>query len=374
LLDIKIHFDLVGQRKTFKKVAILEIGGSHDECLLSQFFALKEIGCETYFISSNALWERNLKLQDLVDHFIPFEMEKKAVKDFLKVKKLNRFFVMENISIVVFNTAQGAHVRNFCLTASKKVEFIGIIHTLNKFKNSFTQKIIHWKIKKYLVLNDYLLAQITPPSGIAVSSFYPLRFPRFEKEIPKIENECWIIIIGGVEFRRKDLLGSLELMKKMEANVRFIFLGKSDQNHPDVIAFKEALHKYSFTNQVLLFDAFVDEQTYDAYLKKADFIWPMVHPETPSADEYFKNQISGAMNVSFAYKIPMLVHELYAKQWPDLKHAFSYTIDGFQLDFQNALRNRNVMIESMHSVEKFSAKHQETNYLNFLFPDENNQK
>jgi hypothetical protein len=176
-----------------------------------------------------------------------------------------------------------------------------------------------------------------------------------------------------VEFRRKDLLGSLELMKKMEDNVRFIFLGKSDHNHPDVIAFKEALHKYSFTNQVLLFDAFVDEQTYDSYLKKADFIWPMVHPETPSADEYFKNQISGAMNVSFAYKIPMLVHEAYTQQWPDLKHAFSYTLDGFKSDFQNAQRNLNVMKDSMCQIEKFSSYYQEQQYLNFLFPDENNQ-
>jgi hypothetical protein len=366
--------DLVGQRKIFKKVAIIEIGGSHDECLLSQFFALKSKGCETYFISSNALWERNSKLQDVVDHFIPFEMEKKGLKDFLKVRKLNRFFVKENISIVVFNTAQGAHVRNFCLTASKKVEFIGIIHTINKFKNSFTQKIIHRKIKKYLVLNDYLLSQIAPPNGIDVRSFYPLRFPQFDKEVTKPENECWVVIIGGVEFRRKDLLGSLELMKKMEDNVRFIFLGKSDKNHSDVIAFTEALQQNLLFNKVLLFDSFVDEQTYDAYLKKADFIWPMVHPETPSAAEYFKNQISGAMNISFAYSIPMLVHETYAQQWLDLEYAFSYSLDGFRLDFQKAKSNSNLMKERLVRVDKFSSDYQEMKYLNLLFPNENNHE
>jgi hypothetical protein len=364
---------LVSQRKTSKKVAILEIGGSHDECLYSQFFALKSLGRETYFISSNALWNRNTQLKGVVDHFIPFEMEKKGLKDFLKTRELNRFFVKENISKVVFNTAQGAHVRNFCLTASNKVGFIGIIHTINKFKNSFTQKIIHRKIKKYFVLNDYLLSQVSPPSGIEVRSFYPLRFPRFDKAIPKTENECWIIIIGGVEFRRKDLIGSIELMSTINDNVRFIFLGKSDQYHPDVLAFREALQQSSLFNQVLLFDSFVDEKTYDAYLKNADFIWPMVHPGTPSADEYFKNQISGAMNISFAYKIPMLVHEAYTQQWPDLKYAFSYTLDGFKSDFQNAQRNLNVMKDSMCQIEKFSSYYQEQQYLNFLFPDENNQ-
>ena len=366
---------MVGQRKIFKKVAILEIGGSHDECLLSQFFALKSIGIETYFISSNPLWDRNTQLKNVVDHFIPFEMEKKGLKDFLKIRKLNRFFVKENISTIIFNTAQGAHVRNFSLTASKKVEFIGIIHTINKFKKSFTQKIIHRKIKKYFVLNDYLLSQISPPSGIEVRSFYPLRFPHFEKEISKSQNECWVIIIGGVEFRRKDLLGSIELMDKiLEYKTRFVFLGKSDSMHPDVVSFKNALHQGSLNNKVLLFESFVDEKTYDAYLKKADFIWPMVHPETPSADEYFKNQISGAMNISFAYKIPMLVHEAYTQQWPDLKYAFSYNLDGFKSDFQNAQSNLNVMKENMKGVAKFSPDHQEERYLRFLFPAENNHK
>jgi hypothetical protein len=366
---------LVGQRKIFKKVAILEIGGSHDECLLSQFSALKTAGMETYFISSNALWNRNTKLSEVVDHFIPFEMEKKNLKDFLKIIKLNKFFVSENISMVVFNTAQGAHVRNFCLTASKKTEYIGVIHTINKFKKSFTQKIIHRKIKKYFVLNDYLRSQITPPNGIQVQSFYPLRFPKFDKQIFKSDEELWIVIIGGVEFRRKDLLGSLVLMDKInEANIRYVFLGKSDLQHPDIISFKATLQNYTFNSQVFLFDTFIDEETYDAYLKGADFIWPMVHPETPSAEEYFKNQISGAMNISFGYKIPMLVHEDYSKTWDDLEYAFSYSLEGFVSDFQRAKLQRQEKKESLKNAVKFSVSFQEKNYINFLFPDGNIQK
>jgi hypothetical protein len=366
---------LVGQRKIFKKVAILEIGGSHDECLLSQFSALKALGIETYFISSNALWNRNTQLREVVDHFIPFEMEKKNLKDFLKIRKLNRFFVSENISIVIFNTAQGAHVRNFCLTASKKVEYVGIIHTINKFKKSFTQKIIHRKIKKYFVLNDFLLSQIIPPPGIQVRSFYPLRFPKFDKQIFKPNDALWIVVIGGVEFRRKDLLGSIVLMDKInEANIRYVFLGKSDPEHPDVISFKATLQHYAFKSQVVLFDTFIDEETYDAYLKGADFIWPMVHPDTPSAAEYFKNQISGAMNISFGYKIPMLVHEEYVNKWDDLHYAFSYRQEDFYTDFQLAKMQLQEKKESLQKAVKFSVTFQEKNYINFLFPDGNIQK
>lgn len=103
--------------KIVKKVAILEIGGSHDECLFSQFTALKSAGVETYFISSEELWNRNSQLKSLVDHFICFEIKKKKFQDFSNVFKLNRFFVKEGIKLVIFNTAQGGSVRNFCLTA-----------------------------------------------------------------------------------------------------------------------------------------------------------------------------------------------------------------------------------------------------------------
>ena len=353
--------------KIVKKVAILEIGGSHDECLFSQFTALKSVGVETYFISSEELWNRNSQLKSLVDHFICFEIKKKKFQDFSNVFKLNRFFVKEGIKLVIFNTAQGGSVRNFCLTASKKVEFAGIIHTINKFKNSFTQKIIHRKIKKYFVLNDHLLAQIQPPKGIEVRSFYPIRFPHFELELEKANNEFWVIIIGGVEFRRKDLLGSIDLMELVDdKNVRFIFLGKSDPSNPDVMSFAESLESRDLLKQVRLFNEFIDEKTFDAYLKKGDLIWPMVHPGTPSANEYFKNQISGAMNISFSYRIPMLIHQEYAIQWDDLKFAFSYSLEEFKNDFFHAMKNKQEMKKTLNNVPKFSAEFQEKKYLELL--------
>jgi len=98
---------------------------------------------------------------------------------------LNAFFKKSGISKVILNTAQGAHIRNLCLTSSGAVEFIGIIHTLKKFQGSYTQKVINRKIKKYFVLNDYFLEKIDPPKEIRVSSFYPLRFPYFDTKLHK---------------------------------------------------------------------------------------------------------------------------------------------------------------------------------------------
>jgi hypothetical protein len=350
------------------KVAVVEIGGSHDECLLSQFSALKQAKCHVTFIGTQDLWERNTFFHDLVDVFHPISFSKKAVADFKIMRNLNRFFVNENIEKVLLNTAQGAHIRNLCLTASSKVEFIGIVHTLNKFKGSFTQKLIHTKIKKYFVLNDYFLSKIIPPKGIRISSFYPLEFPHFDLTIQKSPSENWLAIIGGVENRRKDLVGCISLMKQLKGeSVKFIFLGKSNFNSEEVKLFKEELAENELTDKVILFDKFVSSELFDAYLKQTDFIWPLVHPNTPSADEYFKNQISGAMNVSFAYKIPLLVHEVYFADWKDLHYSFSYSVESFAECFKKAQADKEKVKKALLETEKFTRHFQAEKYVDFIF-------
>jgi hypothetical protein len=351
-----------------RKVAIVEWGGSHDECLLSQFVALKNAGCETWFVSTPELWVRNSQLQGVVDHFYSLEFTKKAFKDFLVVRRLTKWFIEQGIEKVVFNTAQGAHVRNACFLASSKVEFIGVVHTLNKFTKSFTQRLIHRKIQKYFVLNDYFLDRITVPKGLQVRSFYPLRFPSFEMEVEKPDGEYWITVIGGVENRRKDLVGSLELIRALShLPVRVIFLGKADPNHKEVRDFRALLEEEKLSNRTLFFDAFIDEQNYDAYLKKSDFIWPMVHPGTPSAQEYFRNQITGGMNVSFAYRIPMLVHQAYVEEWTDLNVAFAYSQKTFCSDVELAMKDLIAMQNRIGNNQKFNFEWQEDRYIQFLF-------
>jgi hypothetical protein len=351
-----------------EKVALVEFGGSHDECLMAQFIALKEKGCHITFVSTQEMFNRNAFLHCYIDEFKTIQFSGKAFKDFSVIRKLNSYFKTNGLTKVILNTAQGAHVRNLCLTAPKKIEFIGIVHTLKKFQGSFTQKLINLKIRKYLVLNDFFLSKITIQRDIHVASFYPLRFPKFEKEIEKKHEEKWITIIGGVENRRKDLIGSIPLMQELVLKgFHFIFLGKSDVNHPDVLYFNQFLKDAGIENQVKLFDSFVSAEEFDAYLKATDLIWPMVHPNTPSADEYFKNQISGAMNVSFAYKIPMLIHQDYFNQWEDFSHAISYNMENFAQKVIEGYEKKDRIVQALKETEKLDPSFQENKYLEFIF-------
>lgn len=350
-----------------ERIAIVELGGSHDECILSQLIALKSSNCHVTLVCTKNLYDRTPFFMDHLDDVQFIHLSGSAFGDFYEMVKLNRFFTKTGISKVVLNTAQGGHIRNLCLTSNKNVEFIGIIHTLKKFQGSFTQKLIDRKIKKYFVLNDFFLEKIQPKKGQSVQSFYPLRFPKFRQQQFKPDHEVWITIIGGVETRRKDLLGSLSLMKGTKEYIRFVFLGKSQVNSPDRLLFEQEMDGAQLAGRVTLFDEFVSAEEFDAVLEATDIIWPMVHPGTPSADEYFKNQISGAINVAFSYKIPLLVHRQYAASWKDLNNSIQYEMDTFNQDLDSALVNLQSFKNCLIEEEKFDPEVQEKKYLAFLF-------
>lgn len=349
-----------------QKIALIEFGGSHAECLLSQFHALKNSNCHLTYIGTEELWKQNPSLHPFADqtHFIHFEG--KAIGDFKKALRLNRFLKQQGISKAIFNTAQGGHVRNMCLFAPGSVEFIGIIHTLKKFRGSFTQKLISKKIKKYFVLNDYFKDQLQDEKGLRIESFYPLRFPDFQKEVEKTAGEIWVTIIGGVENRRKDLMGSIPLMKLLPPHFKFIFLGKSDKNKDEVKEFMKVIELENLNNRIKLFNHFVAEDDFDAHLKKTDFIWPMVHPSTASADQYFRNQISGAINVAFAYKIPLWIHEEYTSAWKDLENSIHYRMDQFPTEENLLLAEGQKIKADLLASYKFKCETQEQIFSNFV--------
>lgn len=341
-----------------KRIAILEIGGSHDECILSQLIALKNEGAWIAFCSTSEMVERNSHFKHYVDEFHELVLPRSAWGDFMVMVHLNRWFKQAKIDCVIANTAQGGHVRNLCLTASKKITFFGVVHTIKLLRNSFTQRLISRKIKTYFVLNDTLKRYLGPQKGLTIHSFYPLNYPHFTKEIAKSSTEFWITIIGGVESRRKDLNGFLEMAKQMPAECRFVFLGKSNLKLPEVSAFIQQLSLHGLLNRVTIFESFVSEVDFDAYLKQTDAILPLVHPDTPSADEYFTHQISGAINVSFAYKIPMMIHEKYS-DWEDFsKGVVFYNLHNFNSQFTLFKTKHSALKKALENVEKLNAENQ----------------
>lgn len=349
------------------KVALIEIGGSHEECMLTQMIALKSINASITLICTPEIKARNPHFEKYVDAILVVDFTQKAWPDFKLILGINHFLKSNGFQKAVLNTAQGGHIRNLCLTAPKSVEFIGIIHTIRKFQGSFTQKIIHRKIKKYLLLSDFLLAKITIPKKLKVESFYPLDYPGFDLKITKRPSETWITIVGGVENRRKDLTGFLSMLEKTRnKNIKFVFLGKSDENKEEVLKFKAQIQSMNLSNQVITFKDFIAPDLFNAYLQESDFLCPLIHPETQSAEQYISNQISGAFNLAYSYQIPLLIHESY-NEIEDLQHSsVFYNLSNFDAILTNAIENRGEIVAKITAVEKWKKQYQQEKFIEFI--------
>ena len=347
-------------------IALIEVGGSHDECLLTQMYALKSRGCSIVMICTQEIRERNPQFENYIDEFYIVSFRGGKFRRYSEMRRSLKFMEKKGATHAVLNTAQGDLIRNLCIQALfSSIEFIGIIHTTRKLKGSFTQKVINRKVKKYFLLSEYLLSTVEAPRNTKLDYFYPIRFEgqEFEKE----ENQhLEITVIGGVENRRKDLDGFCEMIQGISEDVNFTFLGKSDPASEDVQQLEKRLEELNIRNRVQLFDSFVDQNEFLEQLQKTDVILPLIHPDTPSADQYFKNQIAGAMSVSFAFKIPMLLHNAYAHIEEMSPASFYYT----QNKFVDALKSLETSLESkkteMRQHQPYAVEFQEKRFAEFV--------
>ena len=348
-------------------VALIEVGESHDECLYSQIFALKNSGRKVLLICTEKMRARNPHFEEHIFEYYSVSFSTSGIKNMLAMKSVLKYMKRKNVSRAILNTAQGTHIRNLCLLSRfSKIEYTGIIHTTRKFEGSFTHRVIGKKVKKFLLLSEHLLSTVQAPAGTRLDYFYPIRY--WNENNHRIESHKFeLTIIGGVEKRRKDLDGFVDMIKGMDDSVRFTFLGKSDMEDETVRAFQKRLKEEQLENAVVFFDRFVSHEEFSEQLRRTDAILPLVHPDTPSAEQYFKKQISGAMNVAFGYKIPLLIHEAY-RGIEEMKDACLYYDPKYFCamlkDNKDALKD---IAERMTQNEKYNAEHQESRYLKFVF-------
>ncbi|ASS50607.1 MAG: hypothetical protein A3D31_13670 [Candidatus Fluviicola riflensis] len=347
-------------------VALVEFGGSHDECILTQLEALQTANASVILVTNLQLYDRNPQWHELIKAVYFIEPTGKALKDLGLMRRLVKYLEQNGVSKVVFNTAQGGHVRNLSFLLPKSIRAYGIIHTIRKFQGSFTQKIIHRKIKRYVVLSDDLLQHVAVPKGISLRSFYPVSFPNFHQKAEKPIGEHWITITGGVENRRKDLDAVIGFIQATGPEIHFVFLGKTDINHPDAQAFLRAIEIQGLTDRVRYFTDFVDHAVFDAYLQQTDFLLPLIHPDTPSADEYINHQISGAFTIAFGYKIPLLIHEAYRTEQDLTISAAFYQSSAFTEGLKTAFSLHERIHQQIGQEEKWTKPYQYRNYLRFL--------
>lgn len=348
------------------KVALIEIGGSHDECLFTQILALHQNQIPVFMLTTQEVWDRNPAWHPMVSEIKCVSFVGKFGSDWKIWKLAIHDFKRFGVTHVVCNTAQGGQIRNLTFLLPRSMKMLGIIHTIRKFQGSFTQKVIHRRIRSYLLLSDFLREKIVPPTGIEVGVFYPIVYPKSELRFPKNPNEISIGIVGGVEFRRKDLYGFVDMLEQTPEQVKVYFLGKSKRESDDFKTFHSLLVEKKIEDKVVFFDHFLSQEELDAHLRNMDFLCPLIHPETPSAEQYISNQISGMFNIAFGYRIPLLIHQAYASISDLAQSAAFYRVASFGSDFNRALEQAENIKQQIAANKKWDASYQQSHFVSFI--------
>lgn len=283
-----------------KKVIIIELNNYHTECIYAQALYLKKSGFSVEVICSLNAFKHIEYLRDIC-----------PVKsyDFSKAWsyiKLWWYLLRQKNSLTVLNTAQGSKVlKLLTLPTFRKIKFYGIIHNLKKLETSIGQKLISGKILQYLVIADYLKeSPIAIKKGI--QSINTSVFPNSDSYIDITKREdIWITIPGNIELKRRDYHWIIDVCtkNKLPNNIKFILLGNASKADGKEII--DRIKTEHIENQFIWFDKFVNQNVFNDYIKKTDYLLPLLHE---NRSEYLIYKTSGTFSLSEAFSKPMILH------------------------------------------------------------------
>lgn len=298
-----------------KKIALVEMGGSHDECLYAQILYLKSAGHHVTLICNFSL-KANIDYFDGLDevHFIEL---RSGLKQWIDLRIIRKILVRGKFDRIVFNTAQGNVLKNlFLLPKPKGARRFGVIHNLRKLEKSHSQKVITRNLEGYFVLNDYLLDQMsdTIKHQVDLHPLYTVFYPNYpSRKLDKEPNEVWVCIPGQVELSRRDYETLFESIEKfgIKDHIKLLFLGRCEHADGDGSYVKKRISELSIESNIILWDSFIDTDEFYGMLKASDYILPLIHPEHESYALY-EYQISGSFNLAFGFKKPLLMESSFS--------------------------------------------------------------
>ena len=360
-----------------KNVALIEFGKSHSECLHTQIYFMAKAGYCVHLICDSVVWSQIEEKEKLAGS-MSVEIKRGFFQSLLVVFKARRYMRKHRITHLVVNTIENAIIRIlFLLPFFRKVNCTGLVHESKKFASGHSfRRIIRHRVKKFFVLSEYIkntTQDVAAKGKYEVEFFYPLYFPALNdiSLVKKNDGEFWITIPGLVELHRRDYSGLLKAIRRepLHPSVKLILLGNyTPENFPE---FQQLLNEAGTeSKQLVMFGAdFISNDVFHSYIRRSDLILPLMFPIDGNQSIYGEHKISGAFNLSFAYKIPLLLEESM-KNLEDFKGCSFYYKANNLVSTINSFVNRQQEIEAMRrnmaADPRYNLEQQMQRYVNFV--------
>jgi len=303
-------------------VLLLEMGGSHIECMYSYLHLFKVKNHQVHLACNQKLIAL-FPEQDQLDGLLILKDKFSFIEQIKAFFLIRNYIKKNNITHLIINTCELKIIRNLFLFLPKKINCTGLVHNAKKLEKSVTfTKLLSIKMKKYLVLGDFLLKNIQPFHQFQVQSFYPIYFPKAtNSNVQKPDDAFWICIPGGASHERRDYLLLIESLSKISLpiQIQFIFLGKYYLNE---VVDKSTTESDWWKNHIITFNEEVPYDIFHQYIQQSDFILPLIKMENDTM--YGLARISGSFNLGLGYKKPFLLPENYQANTDLLPYSLYY--------------------------------------------------
>ncbi len=341
-------------------VAVFEFNAHHDECLYSHLLMLKQRpDVKVYFICYYKFKDR-IKYWDQIEDVLFIGRNQWGI-GYLKIW---RFLLKNNISTFIFNSVYNPSVLRLIRFSGKRIKKYGVMHNCENFASKLT-KGLNKKMDGYFVLSDHLVDYVNENQSIRnkVQSFYTIFYPKLNDfALDKNEDELWITIPGSIEAKRRDYEWLLDSIAKenLNKNIKLIFLGKSrlKSNH-----YRDDFEKIDSNHNCVFWDTFIGVEEFHSYIKKSDYILPLIN-ENNEAFKFYDSRISGAFNLAFGYKIPMILDNCFMK-YEDLRDgSLFYDSNDSIVKLLNSLHKKQE--KGFYNLAKWEVEWQANRYWNFI--------
>ncbi|AZQ63512.1 hypothetical protein EI427_15160 [Flammeovirga pectinis] len=337
----------------YRKTALIELGGSHSECIYSQLLFLKNKKFKTSLILDQ-------KVDTLIDYEEMYEAKKvynTNISPILLAFKVWKYIITNNFSLVIFNTAQGSITKYICiLPFPSKISFIGTLHNLRKTQGSIGHNIIARKCNKLFTLSDFLIDNISTNKS-SYRAYYPVFFPKYtiDTSVIKKTGEIWITVPGGIFFERKPYMDFISKLKIENSNLRFLFLGIGNKKQLNQL--KSIIEEQSLSKYFIFWDQFISNSTFHTYINLSDYILPLV--DTEFNNEMYKTRITGAFNLAYAYKKTMILHSSFKTYMEFNNNTIFYNYTSINSILANLANSSNYINNDFLSLEYQSKRYTE---------------
>ncbi len=214
------------------------------------------------------------------------------------------------------NTAQGSGALWLSLLLSlSHIPLIGTIHNLSKLQSSLGQRLISRRLSAYYILAPYLLPHIQQLTSHP-THILPTLPDKGDTSIPLPPDTSLAIIPGSVDFNRRDYTSLIPLAQS-HPDLTFVILGDiSRHDGPQLLSLISTLSHIILnpslpvslphpTPRFILFSHFIPRHLFDAFLRSAKYLLPLIPPAHTNL--YLTRKVSGTFVLSARFQLPLLI-------------------------------------------------------------------